>query len=79
MSYDLHDDGQNFTGAAVPFRTTSRHHTDWLWPQNDAPSLSDKIYFNQEHMLATQCLEEEEVTILECCGLPAAKVLNKTK
>ena len=36
--------------------------TNWLRPQNDAPSLSDKIYLNQEHMLATQCIEEEEVT-----------------
>ncbi len=29
---------------------------------NDAQSLSDKIYFNQEHMFTAQCLEEEEVT-----------------
>jgi hypothetical protein len=27
-------------------------------------------------MFSIQCLEEEEVTILECCGLPAAKVIK---
>jgi hypothetical protein len=50
---------------------------------NDAPSLSDKIiYLNQEHMLATQNVSEEEeveAQTLEHCALPATKVINETK
>ncbi len=63
-------------GTGFLFRTTSDTILIGYGPEW-CTSLSDnKIYLNQEHMLATQCLEEEEVTILECCGLPAAKVIK---
>ncbi len=63
-------------------------YTNWLRPQNDAPSLSDKIiYLNQEHMLAIQCFRGRgsykdirthwhTLDILEHCGLPVTKVIK---